>query len=104
MSAFASNSSESVRNTIAHNKMVIQPPDGPLEDTSDLAALWNEALLSFKSNTGRDLGAFQFKTMQEAIDSTRAQADSFGTFRHDKGKVDKVRTAFGNNLQGIEES
>ncbi|KAM0715393.1 hypothetical protein Q7P37_008891 [Cladosporium fusiforme] len=82
--------------------MVIQPPDGPPEDTSDLAALWNEALLQFKSRTGRDLGAFQFKSMQEAIDATKSQADSFGAFRHDQGKVDKVRTAFGNNLKSIE--
>lgn len=81
--------------------MAIQPPDGPLEDTSDLAALWDEALLNFKTKTGRDLAAFQFKNMQEAIDATKAQADSFSSFRHDKGKVDKVRTAFGNNLKGI---
>lgn len=102
LSVFASTSDEPIRNAIAHNKMVIQPPDGPLEDASDLAASWNEALLSFKSKTGRDLGAFQFKSMQEAIDSTRSQEDSFGAFRLDKGKVDNVRTAFGNNLQDIE--
>lgn len=80
--------------------MVIQPPDGPLEDASDLAALWNDALLDFKDKTKLDLSKFQFKSMQEAIESTKSQSISFSAFRHDQGKVDKVRSAFGNNLKG----
>jgi hypothetical protein len=75
--------------------MGVQPPEGPLEDSSDLAALWNEALEDFKGKTKLDLTKFQFRSMQEAIDSTKEQSVSFGLYRHDKGKLDTVRSAFG---------
>lgn len=84
--------------------MVVQPPDGPLEDSSDLAALWNDALRDFKGKTSLDLAKFQFKSMQEAIDSTKSQAIDFGMFRHDNGKVDAVRSAFGNSLKSTNAS
>jgi len=48
--------------------MGVQPPDGPLEDSSDLANLWNQAIAEFKEKTGKDLKRFQFRSMQEALD------------------------------------
>lgn len=77
-----------------------QTTEGSPQDASDLARLWNDALTDFKGKTSLDLTKFQFKSMQEAIDSTKSQAIDFGMFRHDKSKVDAVRTAFGNNLRG----
>lgn len=82
--------------------MGVQPPDGPLEDSSDLAELWNEALDDFKTKTKLDLTKFHYKSMEEAIASTKQQEEQFSAFRHDKGKVDAVRTAFGNNLKLIQ--
>ena len=40
--------------------------------------------------------------MEEAIASTQEQQKAFSNFRHDKSKVDAVRSAFGNNLVLIE--
>jgi tetratricopeptide (TPR) repeat protein len=82
--------------------MAVQQLHDSPEDASDLAQMWNEALEDFKGKTKLDLTKFQFNSMEEAIASTKQQQDGFATFRHDKGKVDAVRSAFGNNLRTIE--
>lgn len=82
--------------------MGVQPPDGPIEESSDLAELWASALQDFQGNTKIDLTKYQFRNMNEAIESTQNQQVSFGAFRHDGGKVDAVRSLLGNNLNSIQ--
>jgi hypothetical protein len=61
--------------------MGVQPPDRPLEDASDLAQMWNEALEDFKGKTKLDLTKFQFQSMEEAMASTKDQQSAFAQFR-----------------------
>lgn len=83
--------------------MGVQPPDEAVEVPSDIASLWNEAVADFKDSThGIDLSKWQFKSMDEAMANARQEANKFDNFRHDKGKVDKVRTAFGKNIDLIQ--
>jgi fungal STAND N-terminal Goodbye domain len=77
---------------------MVTVPSGPTNGPSDLATLWDQALAEFKDRTKMDLSKFHFNSMEEAIQSTHAQQQSFNTFRHDKGKVDAVRSALGRNL------
>jgi hypothetical protein len=72
------------------------------EDSSDLAALWQEALADFKGSTKLDLTQWHFTSMQNAIDSTQQQKVKFDDWRHDKGKIDHVRSLLGNNLNNIQ--
>lgn len=82
--------------------MAEQPSDDALEDASDLAELWQKALDDFQGSTKLDLKAMRFKSMEEAMESADQQAKKFNKFRHNDGKVDKVRSALGDNLELIE--
>jgi hypothetical protein len=78
-------------------------PDGSLEDRSDLGELWHQALADFKGNTQWDITQFEFKNMEDAIQSTQAQQISFGIIRHNpQSKIDEVRSAFSRNLNNIQ--
>ncbi|KAF2230805.1 hypothetical protein EV356DRAFT_519320 [Viridothelium virens] len=79
--------------------MATQPPE---EDASDLANLWEEAIADFKGSTKLDLTQWHFKSMDEAMDSAKQQSEKFSAWRHDKGKVDHVRSLLGNNLNSIQ--
>ena len=79
--------------------MAMQPPD---EDASDLASLWEEAIADFKGSTKLDLTQWHFHSMDEAMDSAKQQSEKFSAWRHDKGKVDHVRSLLGNNLDSIQ--
>ena len=50
-----------------------QRPDGPVEDSSDLAQPWNEAIVDFKENTGEDSNLPQFTNLGQAMREAEAQ-------------------------------
>ncbi|CAK4017686.1 glyoxalase bleomycin resistance dioxygenase [Lecanosticta acicola] len=72
------------------------------EDASDLARLWEEAIADFKGSTKLDLTQWHFKSMDEAMDSAKQQSQNFSGWRHDRTKVDHVRSLLGNNLNNIQ--
>ncbi|KAM0199639.1 hypothetical protein ACHAQI_012013 [Fusarium lateritium] len=86
--------------------MVPKRPNGELEtqlksDDRDVADLWNEALKIYQSIVGFDL-ARKFDNAQSMLDFGTDQMNNFHKFRHDKGKVDRLRTLFSANLDLIE--
>jgi hypothetical protein len=86
--------------------MVAKPPNGELEtqlksDDRDVADLWKEALKSYQSIVGFDLDR-KFDNAQSMLDFGTDQMNNFHKFRHDKGKVDRLRTLFSANLDLIE--
>lgn len=72
------------------------------DDVSDLAVLWNDAVATFKEKTGQDLKFPPYKNMGDALKAADIRAERFKEFRHDKGKTDKVRSAFSANLTVID--
>lgn len=74
----------------------------PEDDTSDLAALWNNAVSTFKDRTGKDLQFPPYRNIGDAVKGADIRAEKFKEFRHDKGKSDKVRSVFSENLVAIE--
>lgn len=68
---------------------------------SDLASLWTRAIIDYKSKTGYDLTHMKAASMDGIMQSATSSLESFQGKLHNKGKVDKVRTAFGNNLDGM---
>jgi hypothetical protein len=68
---------------------------------SDLATLWEVAILDYEKRTGKSLRLAPFTSMNDAIQGTEKEVQKFKGFRNDGGKVDKVRTAFKNNLVSV---
>ncbi|KAI6764010.1 hypothetical protein HG530_007799 [Fusarium avenaceum] len=86
--------------------MVVQIPNEQLEtqlesDDRDVADLWKEALKSYQSIVGFDLDR-KFDNAQSMLDFGTDQMNNFHKFRHDKGKVDRLRTLFSANMDLIE--
>ncbi|KAJ3481097.1 hypothetical protein NLG97_g7910 [Lecanicillium saksenae] len=78
--------------------------NGPFEpghDARDIADLWREALQNFEGIAGFDLER-KFDNVQDMVAFANTQIDSFHTFRHDKKKVDRLRTIFKSNLDLLE--
>lgn len=65
---------------------------------SDIAQDWEEALIEFKKVTGKNLDFGNITNVEEAVRQAEVQQRQFNNFRHDKGQVDKVRSAFSNNI------
>ena len=78
--------------------MGITRPDGPPQGGSDIAQEWQQALAEFEAKTGKNLSIGQIHSMKEAMDTADAQKKFFKGFRHDDSKIDKVRSAFSNNI------
>ncbi|KAF2500664.1 hypothetical protein BU16DRAFT_557121 [Lophium mytilinum] len=74
------------------------------KEESDLAAIWSVAVREYEKRTGKSMDPkfVKFKNMDEVMKGTEKESQSFGGFRHDGSKVDKVRAAFGNNLGTIQ--
>ncbi|KAF2813896.1 uncharacterized protein BDZ99DRAFT_516530 [Mytilinidion resinicola] len=74
------------------------------KEESDLAAIWSAAVREYEKRTGKSMDPrfVIFKSMDEVMKGTEKESQSFGGFRHDGSKVDKVRAAFGNNLGTIQ--
>jgi hypothetical protein len=71
-------------------------------DNRDVADLWKEALKSYKGIVGFDLQR-KFDNVQGMLDFGTDQMNNFHKFRHDKGKVDRLRTLFASNLDLVEQ-
>ncbi|KAM5349900.1 hypothetical protein ACJ41O_006405 [Fusarium nematophilum] len=71
-------------------------------DDRDVADLWKEALKSYKGIVGFDLQR-KFDNVQGMLDYGTDQMNNFHKFRHDKGKVDRLRTLFAANLDLVEQ-
>ncbi|EED16285.1 conserved hypothetical protein [Talaromyces stipitatus ATCC 10500] len=74
--------------------------------TSDLSQLWQSAIQDYETTTGKKLllSAQPFTNMQDVMLGTEELSLKFKSFRDDKSKVSKMRTAFKNNMwliQGI---
>lgn len=69
-----------------------------LAPKSDLASLWETAILDYEARTGKSLKMAPFRSMDDVIQGTENQVQNFKGFRHQGTKADKVRTAFKNNL------
>ena len=65
---------------------------------SDLASLWERAIDDYERRTGRSLKMAPVQSMNDVIQGTENEVQNFKGFRHQGTKVDKVRTAFKNNL------
>ncbi|KAF9768835.1 hypothetical protein IL306_013811 [Fusarium sp. DS 682] len=70
-------------------------------DDRDVADLWKEALKSYESIVGFGLQR-KFDNVQSMLDFGTDQMNNFHKFRHDKGKVDKLRSLFSANLDLVE--
>lgn len=71
-------------------------------DDRDVADLWKEALKSYESIVGFGLQR-KFDNVQSMLDYGTDQMNNFHKFRHDKGKVDRLRTLFSSNLDLVEQ-
>ncbi|KAF2423185.1 hypothetical protein EJ08DRAFT_701310 [Tothia fuscella] len=71
---------------------------GKRETESDLAQLWQEAVEEYEKKTKTSLRMSPFKSLEDVMRGTEGMQNKFKDFRNDQGKVDKVRTAFKNNL------
>ena len=72
------------------------------ETTSDVAEEWQQAMAEFESTTGKRLNLGQINSMEAAVSYAHNAQLSFTGFRHDGKKVDRVRTAFSNNIDLIQ--
>ncbi|KAF4992395.1 hypothetical protein FGRMN_7207 [Fusarium graminum] len=72
------------------------------DDDRDVVDLWKEALKSYQSIVGFGLDR-KFDSSQSMLDFGTDQMNNFHKFRHDKGKVDRLRSLFTANLDLIEQ-
>jgi len=68
------------------------------EPMSDLAKLWQDAVVEYEQRTKQSLRLAPILNMEDVMKSTEYLSDKFKDFRHDKSKTDKVRTVFKNNM------
>lgn len=67
-------------------------------ESTDIAQLWSEALKSYYVTTGQDLRTLpRFTSVDAILSDSQLKNDLFDNFRHDKGKVDKLRSAVTRN-------
>ncbi|KAF4467773.1 hypothetical protein FALBO_5347, partial [Fusarium albosuccineum] len=71
-------------------------------DDRDVADLWKKALKGYESIVGFGLQP-KFDNVKSMIDFGTDQMNNFHKFRHDKGKVDRLRTLFASNLDLVEQ-
>lgn len=76
-------------------------PNGQNE-ASDLAKLWSEAIRNYEKKTNQPLRLDAMNNLDEVMKGTEKEIKGFDKFRHDKGKTDKVRSAFKDNLGWIQ--
>ncbi|KAH6609879.1 hypothetical protein Trco_003225 [Trichoderma cornu-damae] len=69
------------------------------EQTVDLAHLWRSAVEDYEKRTKKSLRLEQISNIDLVMKRTET---GFKEFRHDRSKVDKVRTVFRNNMGVIQ--
>ncbi|PLB51560.1 hypothetical protein P170DRAFT_471495 [Aspergillus steynii IBT 23096] len=75
---------------------------GMATQDSDLAQLWQQAVEDYEKRTKRSLRLAKSHDINDIMQSTEGLSLEFKEFRHDRSKVEKVRTAFKNNMWLIE--
>ncbi|KAI8271536.1 hypothetical protein K4K56_003210 [Colletotrichum sp. SAR 10_98] len=70
-------------------------------DDRDVKDLWQEALKGYQGIVGFSLER-KFDNVQSMLDFGTEQMSKFHKFRHDKGKVDRLRTLLASNLDYVE--
>lgn len=70
-------------------------------DTTDIGALWNEALRAYKATLGKDL-VKSFRNVEEMVADGEEQMNKFISWRHKETKVAKLRGLLMQNLGYIE--
>ncbi|KAF0318622.1 NACHT and TPR domain-containing protein [Colletotrichum asianum] len=70
-------------------------------DDRDVKDLWQEALKGYQGIVGFSLER-KFDDVQSMLDFGTEQMNKFHKFRHDKGKVDRLRTLLASNLDYVE--
>ncbi|KAK2778817.1 hypothetical protein CKAH01_11591 [Colletotrichum kahawae] len=70
-------------------------------DDRDVKDLWQEALKGYQGIVGFSLER-KFDNLQSMLDFGTEQMNRFHKFRHDKGKVDRLRTLLASNLDYVE--
>jgi hypothetical protein len=76
---------------------------GAQDGGTDLGTLWTAAVQDYCKKTGKDLSRdLSARSMADAIKATESSLQSFQGFRHKGDKVDKVRSAFGRHLDGMQ--
>lgn len=84
--------------------MTSKGPNGSQDGETDLGMLWTGAVEDYCKQTGRKdlLRDMPARNMSDVMTSTEASMQTFQGFRHKGEKVDKVRSAFGRHLDGIQ--
>ncbi|KAE9575143.1 hypothetical protein CGMCC3_g8860 [Colletotrichum fructicola] len=70
-------------------------------DDRDVKDLWQEALKGYQGIVGFSLER-KFDNVQSMLDFGTEQMNKFHKFRHDKGKIDRLRTLLASNLNYVE--
>ncbi|KAK0373549.1 hypothetical protein CLIM01_09075 [Colletotrichum limetticola] len=70
-------------------------------DNRDISDLWQEALKNYKGIVGFDLQR-SFDNVQDMIKFANQEMERFHDYRHNKGKVDRLRSAFASSLGYVE--
>ncbi|ORY05487.1 hypothetical protein BCR34DRAFT_604521 [Clohesyomyces aquaticus] len=74
----------------------------PPSEESDLASLWARAVTDYEKKTGSKLSHMKVASLSQVMDGAQNSLERFQDKRHDGGKVDRVRNAFGNHLDGMQ--
>ncbi|MBE3041805.1 AAA family ATPase [Candidatus Bathyarchaeota archaeon] len=73
--------------------------DTPSDEESDIGTLWQESLIRYYEESGTDLRALPASRLN--MDHIKAEQEHqlsvFGAFRHDSGKLDKLRSLISTN-------
>lgn len=72
------------------------------EHPTDLGTLWTEAVKDYAQKTGHNIEHMASQNLNDVMAATSKELKTFGGFRHDGGKVDKVRSAFQGHLGNIQ--
>ncbi|EXF77365.1 hypothetical protein CFIO01_10138 [Colletotrichum fioriniae PJ7] len=70
-------------------------------DNRDISDLWQEALKNYKGIVGFDLQR-SFRNVEDMIKSATQEMERFQDYRHNEGKVDRLRRAFASSLGYVE--
>lgn len=72
-------------------------------EATDLGSLWTSAVRDYLKQTGKSLSKdMEAQSIGDVMKKTEKAMESFQGFRHKGDKVDKVRSAFGRHLDGMQ--
>jgi hypothetical protein len=73
------------------------------EATTDVGEIWQSAVSRYEKITGVEISSMTpARNIDDVLGFTQERSAVFGHFRHNKGKLDKFRTAVGNSMGPIE--